>query len=80
MSLSSIKELWQKIKNRTENQDNSATPNEPRNSLSPEDYRLIYDYMCQKFMETKEMLSKFSAEDFYLFIQNSEFLEHSEKD
>ena len=85
MSLSSIKELWQKIKNTTENQNNSATPStnttiEPRNSLSPEDYRLIYDYMCQKFMETKEMFSKFSAEDFFLFIQNSEFLEHSEKD
>ena len=82
MSLSSIKELWQKIKNTTENQNNSATSStkEPRNSLSPEDYRLVYDYMCQKFMETKEMFSKFSAEDFYLFIQKSEFLEHSEKD
>ena len=74
-----------KNKNTLENQNNSAALstkiiNEPRNLLSPEDYRLIYDYMCQKFMEIKEMFSKFSAEDFYLFIQNSNFLEHSGKD
>ena len=85
MSLSSIKELWQKIKNPTENPENSElsqnkTTNSQKNSITPEDYRLIFDYMCQKFVETKEIFSKFNAEDFYLFIEDSEFLEYSEKD
>ena len=72
MSLSSIKELWQKIKNPNEINANKA--------LSQEDYRLIADYMLQKFAETREIFSRFNAEDYYSFIENSTFIEFSEND
>ena len=72
MSLSSIKELWQKIKNPSEINANKA--------LSQEDYRLIADYMLQKFAETREIFSRFNAEDYYSFIENSTFIEFSEND
>ena len=75
MSLSAIKELWQKIKNPSENQENKQ-----KNSLSPEDFRFIYDYMCQKFGETKEIFSKFNNEDYYSFIDISDIKEYSEND
>ena len=75
MSLSVIKELWQKIKNPTENPENKQ-----KNSLSPEDFRLIFDYMCQKFVETKEIFSKFNTEDYSSFIDISDIKEYSEND
>ena len=72
MSLSSIKDLWQKIKNPNEINANKA--------LSQEDYRLIADYMLQKFAETREIFFRFNAEDYYSFIENSTFIEFSEND
>ena len=105
MSLSSIKELYQKIKNPEGNQGNSAENsennntnatagesnlpksnefkfsfNKPRKSLSPENYRMLADYMVQKFQETREIFFKFNAEDYYSFIEESNFVEYGEKD
>ena len=96
MSLSSIKELYQKIKNpegnqgnSVENSENSNTNantgnkfsfNKSRKSLSPENYRLIADYMVQKFQETREIFFKFNSEDYYSFIEESNFVEYNEKD
>ena len=96
MSLSSIKELYQKLKNpegnqgnSVENSENSNTNantgnkfsfNKSRKSLSPENYRLIADYMVQKFQETREIFFKFNSEDYYSFIEESNFVEYNEKD
>ena len=96
MSLSSIKELYQKIKNPEGNQGNSLENsennntnantgnkfsfNKSRKSLSPENYRLIADYMVQKFQETREIFFKFNSEDYYSFIEESNFVEYNEKD
>ena len=96
MSLSSIKELYQKIKNPEGNQGNSLENsennntnantgnkfsfNKSRKSLSPENYRLIADYMVQKFQEAREIFFKFNAEDYYSFIEESNFVEYGEKD
>ena len=96
MSLSSIKELYQKIKNPEGNQGNSVENsennntnantgnkfsfNKSRKSLSPENYRLIADYMVQKFQETREIFFKFNSEDYYSFIEESNFVEYDEKD
>ena len=96
MSLSSIKELYQKIKNPEGNQGNSVENsennntnantgnkfsfNKSRKSLSPENYRLIADYMVQKFQETREIFFKFNSEDYYSFIEESNFVEYNEKD
>jgi len=99
MSLSSIKELYQKIKNPEGNQGNSAensesnntnnntgnneskfSLNKPRKSLSPENYRMIADYMVQKFQESREIFFKFNSEDYYSFIEESNFVEYGEKD
>ena len=74
MSLSSIKDLWQKIKNSNENEKVL------NKTLSPEDFRLISDYMTQKFGEVREIFSKFNSEDYYSFIENSTFIEFSEND
>ena len=72
MSLSSIKELWQKIQNPNEINMNKE--------LLPEDFRLIGDYMVQKFNETKEIFSKFNSNDYYSFIEKSTFLEYLENE
>ena len=72
MSLSSIKELWQKINNPDGNKSNKA--------LSQEDFRLIADYIIQKFSEVREIFAKFNSEDYYSFIENSTFVEFSEND
>ena len=72
MSLSSIKDLWQKIQNPNEIKENKL--------LSQEDFRLIADYICQKFFETREIFLKFNSDDFYSFIEKSSFLEYGEKD
>ena len=96
MSLSSIKELYQKIKNPEGNQGNSVENsennntnantgnkfsfNKSRKSLTPENYRLIADYMVQKFQETREIFFKFNSEDYYSFIEESNFVEYNEKD
>ena len=72
MSLSSIKDLWQKF----------SKPDEinPSKSLSPEDYGMISDYMSQKFPESREIFIKFNSEDFYSFIKKSTFVEYNEND
>ena len=72
MSLSSIKELWLKIQN-----PNAINVNK---ELLPEDFRLIGDYMVQKFNETKEIFSKFNSYDYYSFIEKSTFLEYLENE
>ena len=72
MSLSTIKELWQKIQNQNETKANKE--------LLPEDFRLIADYMVQKFSETREIFSKFNSNDYYSFIEKSTFLEYLEND
>ena len=72
MSLSSIKDLWQKF----------SKPDEinPSKSLSPEDFGMISDYMSQKFPESREIFIKFNSEDFYSFIKKSTFVEYNEND
>ena len=72
MSLSSVKDIWQKIQNPNEIKENK--------SLTQEDFRLISDYMCQKFIETRQIFSKFNSDDFYSFIEKSSFLEYKEKE
>ena len=72
MSLSSIKELWLKIQNSNEINVNKE--------LLPEDFRLIGDYMVQKFNETREIFSKFNSNDYYSFIEKSTFLEFLENE
>ena len=105
MSLSSIKELWQKIEKPEEKQENPAVQttentetikekeentsksnetkfsnNNQRKSISPEDYRMIKDYLVQKFPEAREIFLKFNSEDYYSFIESSTFKEYAEKD
>ena len=53
MSLSSIKDLWEKIK--------KPDQINPSKTLSPEDFRLISDYMTQKFAESREIFTKFNS-------------------
>ena len=72
MSLSSIKDLWQKFSKPDENN--------PTKSLTPEDYGMISDYMSQKFPESREIFIKFNSEDFYSFIKKSTFVEYNEND
>ena len=72
MSLSSIKDLWEKIK--------KPDQINPSKTLSPEDFRLISDYMTQKFAESREIFTKFNSDDFYSFIEKSTFLEYNEND
>ena len=72
MSLSSIKELWQKVKESNDIKD--------KKNISHEDFRLIADYMTQKFSETREIFSKLNSNDYYSFIEKSTFLEYSEND
>ena len=72
MSLSSIKDLWEKIQKSDEIKENRL--------LSQEDFRLISDYICQKFIETRQIFSKFNSDDFYSFIKKSSFLEFGEKE
>ena len=90
MSLSLIKELWLKIKNSSMHIEPSTIPlNEEKektnipyhkhenNFLSSKDYKLIFDYFSQKFPEVREIFSKFNAEDFFLFIEKSDFKEYA---
>ena len=79
MSLSLIKELWLKIKNPSmliepsneEQEKNIISSNNTNKSennfLSSKDYKLIFDYLSQKFPEVREIFSKFNAEDFFFF-------------
>ena len=72
MSLSSIKDLWQKF--------SKSDEINPSKSLTPEDYGMISDYMSQKFPESREIFIKFNSEDFYSFIKKSTFVEYNEND
>ena len=92
MSLSLIKELWLKIKNPSmliepstiplneEQEKNIISSNNTNKSennfLSSKDYKLIFDYLSQKFPEVREIFSKFNAEDFFMFIEKSDFKEY----
>ena len=89
MSLSLIKELWLKIKNPSmiiepstislneEQEKNNISSNKNQNNfLSPKDYKLISDYLSQKFPEVREIFSKFNADDFFMFIEKSDFKEY----
>ena len=48
--------------------------------LDNKDYKFISDYFLQKFPEVRDIFSKFNSEDFFLFIENSNFKEYSEKE
>ena len=91
MSLSLIKELWIKTKKQEINIDKSIIPlnenseqniifNNKNKSLLSEDYKFISDYLSQKFIEVKDIFSKFNSEDYYTFIENSNYKEYSEKE
>ena len=89
MSLSLIKELWFKIKNspsRTipldEEQEKNNTISIEKENLNREnkilpskDYKFISDFFSQKFPEVREIFSKFNGEDYFTFIENSDFKE-----
>ena len=79
MSLSLIKELWSKTKNQETNIDINEDK-EHNKSISTSDYKFISDYLTQKFIEVKNIFSKFNAEDYYSFIENSNFKEYLEKE
>ena len=79
MSLSLIKELWSKTKNQETNMDINEDQ-EHNKSISTSDYKFISDYLSQKFIEVKNIFSKFNAEDYYSFIENSNFKEYLEKE
>ena len=79
MSLSLIKELWSKTKNQETNIDINEDQ-EHNKSISTSDYKFISDYLTQKFIEIKNIFSKFNAEDYYSFIENSNFKEYLEKE
>ena len=79
MSLSLIKELWSKTKNQETNIDINEDQ-EHNKSISTSDYKFISDYLTQKFIEVKNIFSKFNAEDYYSFIENSNFKEYLEKE
>ena len=49
-------------------------------SLSLGDYKFISDLLSQKFLEVRDIFTKFNSEDYYTFIENSNFHEYSEKD
>ena len=92
----SIKKLEENQENAAENSENNNTNintadkpknnepkfsfNKPRKSLSPENYRMFADYMIQKFQESREIFAKFNSEDYYSFIEESNFVEYGEKD
>ena len=91
MSLSLIKEFWLKIKNPSTTLEPSTIPlnekPETNNTisidtqienkfLSSKEYKLISDYFSQKFPEVREIFSKFNAEDFFVFIEKSDFKEY----
>ena len=91
MSLSLIKEFWLKIKNPSMTLEPSTIPlnekPEKNNTisidtqkenkfLSSKEYKLISDYFSQKFPEVREIFSKFNAEDFFVFIEKSDFKEY----
>ena len=79
MSLSLIKELWSKTKNQETLMDINED-HEHNKSISTSDYKFISDYLSQKFIEVKNIFSKFNAEDYYSFIENSNFKEYLEKE
>ena len=79
MSLSLIKELWSKTKNQETNIDINEDQ-EHNKSISTSDYKFISDYLTQKLIEVKNIFSKFNAEDYYSFIENSNFKEYLEKE
>ena len=79
MYLSLIKELWSKTKNQETNIDINEDQ-EHNKSISTSDYKFISDYLTQKFIEVKNIFSKFNAEDYYSFIENSNFKEYLEKE
>ena len=89
MSLSLIKELWLKIKNSPsvtipldEEQEKNNTISIEKENLNREnkilpskDYKFISDFFSQKFPEVREIFSKFNGEDYFTFIENSDFKE-----
>ena len=89
MSLSLIKELWLKIKNfpsvtipLDEEQEKNNTISIEKENLNREnkilpskDYKFISDFFSQKFPEVREIFSKFNGEDYFTFIENSDFKE-----
>ena len=79
MSLSLIKELWTQIKTKDINLDINEDK-EHNKSLSTKDFKFISDYLAQKFIEVNNIFSKFNAEDYYTFIENSYFKEYLEKE
>ena len=79
MSLSLIKELWTQIKTKEINLDTNEDK-EHNKSLSTKDFKFISDYLAQKFIEVNNIFSKFNAEDYYTFIENSFFKEYLEKE
>ena len=91
MSLSLIKELWLKTKRQeTYNNESSISLNEDcdqniifnnkNKSLLSKDYRFISDYLSKKFPEVRDIFSKFNSEDYFSFIEHSNFREYSEKE
>ena len=91
MSLSLIKELWLKTKRQeTYNNESSISLNEDcdqniifnnkNKSLLSKDYKFISDYLSKKFPEVRDIFSKFNSEDYFSFIEHSNFREYSEKE
>ena len=91
MSLSLIKELWLKTKRQeTNNNESSISLNEDTDqniifnnknkSLLSKDYKFISDYLSKKFPEVRDIFSKFNSEDYFSFIEHSNFRECSEKE
>ena len=91
MSLSLIKELWLKTKRQeTNNNESSISLNEDTDqniifnnknkSLLSKDYKFISDYLSKKFPEVRDIFSKFNSEDYFSFIDHSNFREYSEKE
>ena len=54
--------------------------NTENKSLTTGDYKFISDLLSQKFVEVRDIFSKFNSEDYYTFIENSNFNEYSEND
>ena len=55
--------------------DNILKINKFNNSLIAEDYKFIHDFFTQKFPDVRDIFSKFNSEDYYSFIENSNFKE-----
>ena len=60
--------------------DNILKINKFNNSLIAEDYKFIHDFFTQKFPDVRDIFSKFNSEDYYSFIENSNFKEYAEKE